>query len=58
MEKKKRRPGDSGGDQIGVDPSKRLCPLFDSVGVAKYRVARRGEMGVRTVDDCPEEHIQ
>jgi len=40
-----------------IDPSKRLCPIFDETSIATFPVADRGEMGVRVVDNFPEEHI-
>ena len=42
---------------LRLDPEARLCPKFDAVSVAKFPVADRGEMGVRVVDNCAEEHI-
>jgi hypothetical protein len=41
----------------GLNPQTRLCPQFDSVGIALFPVADRGEMGVRVLDNCCEEHI-
>lgn len=40
-----------------IDPSKRLCPIFDETSIATFPVADREEMGVRVVDNFPEEHI-
>jgi len=40
-----------------LDPEKRLCPLFDSAGIALYPVAQRGKMGFRVVSDFCQEHI-
>jgi hypothetical protein len=45
-------------DNLRLDPQQRLCAKFDSVSVAKFPVAPRDKMGVRVVDNCPEEHIQ
>lgn len=39
-------------------PEDRLVPLYDDVGIRKFRVASRDKMGVRVVDDFVEEHIQ
>lgn len=44
-------------EDLRLDPEARLCPIFDSVSIKKFRVADRGEMGVRVVDNCAEEHI-
>lgn len=38
-------------------PDQRICPLFDSVGIAEFSVAARGKMGMRVLDNCCEEHI-
>lgn len=45
-------------EEIRTDPEERLCPKFDSASIALFPVADRGEMGVRVLDDCAEEHIQ
>ena len=42
---------------LRLDPALRLCPQFDSVGIALFRTANRGEMGLRVLDNCCEEHI-
>lgn len=42
---------------IRLDPELQLCPKFDEMSIAKFRVAAPGEMGVRVVDNCAEEHI-
>lgn len=44
-------------EDLRVDPSQRICPKFDETSIALFRVADLGEMGVRVVDDCAEEHI-
>lgn len=44
-------------EDLRLDPSKRLCPGFDETSIALHPVADRGEMGVRVVDNCAEEHI-
>lgn len=44
-------------DDLRVNPEARLCPKFDSTSIALFSVADRGEMGVRVVDNCAEEHI-
>ncbi len=44
-------------DGFRLAPEKRLCPLFDSAGIALYPVARRGKMGFRVVSDFCHEHI-
>ena len=54
MKREKKHPA----ADLCLDPEQRLCPMFDSVGIKKFRVSDRGEMGVRVVDNCAEEHIQ
>ena len=43
---------------LRLEPEKRLCPLFDPVGIAEFPVAEPGEMGYRVVDNFCEEHIE
>ena len=45
-------------EDLRLDPEQRLCPIYDSVSIKKFRVADSGEMGVRVLDNCAEEHIQ
>ena len=40
-----------------LDPSQRICPIFDGTGIATFPVADREEMGVRVLDNCAEDHI-
>ena len=42
---------------LRLEPGKRLCPRFDEESIALHRVAAPGDMGVRVVDNCAEEHI-
>ena len=44
-------------EDLRLDPEKRLCPKFDQTSIAKFRVAEPGEMGMRVLDNCAEEHI-
>ena len=44
-------------EDLRLDPSARLCPIYDEVSIRKFSVADREEMGVRVVDNCAEEHI-
>lgn len=43
---------------LRLEPENRLCPQTDSVGIRKFRVASREQMGFRVVDDFCQEHIQ
>ncbi len=45
-------------EELRVDPEQRLCPIYDSVSIKKFRVADRDEMDPRVLDNCAEEHIQ
>lgn len=42
---------------LRLEPEKRLCPQFDPVCINQFPVADRGEMGVRVLDNCCEDHI-
>ncbi len=42
---------------LRLEPERRLCPAFDSVSIATFPVAERGEMGMRVLDNCCEDHI-
>lgn len=54
---KKKKTKQSSKINTRLDPESRICPKFDSTGIALFPVAHRDEMGVRVVDDCAEEHI-
>jgi len=44
-------------EDLRLNPEVRLCPKFDSTSIATFPAADSGEMGVRVLDDCAEEHI-
>ncbi len=44
-------------DCLRLNPEARLCPKYDSTGIALFPRAGRDEMGFSVVDDCAEEHI-
>ena len=44
-------------DDLRISPEKRICPSYDYLSIASYRVASPGKMGFRVVDNCAEEHI-
>jgi len=44
-------------DDLRISPEKRICPSYDYLSIASYRVATPGKMGFRVVDNCAEEHI-
>ena len=58
MAKKKKAKQAEAEENLRLDPEARLVPRFDSVSIAKFPVAKPGEMGFRVLDDCTEEHIQ
>lgn len=41
-----------------LNPEERLCPAFDSTTIKRFSAPDEGEMGVRVLDNFPEEHIQ
>ena len=43
---------------VRLDPQQRLCPAYDSTGIKLFAAPDAEEMGMRVVDDFPEEHIQ
>jgi len=43
---------------VRLDPESRLCPQFDSTSIKLFAAPDREEMGMRVLDDFPEEHIQ
>ena len=44
-------------EDLRLNPSSRICPKFDEVSIAEFPVADPGEMGMRVLDNCAEEHI-
>ena len=44
-------------EDLRLSPELRLCPKFDAVSIANFRVASLEKMGVRVADNCAEEHI-
>ena len=45
------------GEDLRLSPQMRLCSKFDPDSIAEFHVGEPGEMGVRVVDNCAEEHI-
>ena len=56
MSKRKNKPKERGAD-LRLNPEKRLCAKFDEMSMANFPVAKPGEMGMRVLDNCAEEHI-
>lgn len=44
-------------DNLHISPEKRICPSFDYLSIAAYRVAEPDMMGFRVVDNAAHEHI-
>lgn len=53
--KKNRKPVPT--MDLRLDPQQRLCPAFDSVSIKLFAAPDAGEMGMRVLDNCAEEHI-
>ena len=53
---KQQQPEDRRED-LRLSPELRLCPKFDADSIARFRVAAPGQMGMRVLDNCAEEHI-
>ena len=45
------------GEDLRLNPQLRLCSKFDPDSIARFPVAKPGEMGMRVLDNCAEEHI-
>ena len=54
MAKKKRNVSTV---DLRLDPESRLCPAFDAVSIKKFAAPDAGEMGMRVLDNCAEEHM-
>jgi hypothetical protein len=54
MSAKKRKIGT---EDLRLNPEARLCPAFDAVSIKKFAAPDHGEMGVRVLDNCAEEHM-
>lgn len=57
MSEKRSKPPEQAMEDLRLSPQYRLCNKFDATSIAEFRVANPGEMGVRVVDNCAEEHI-
>ena len=57
--KKRQKPEKEqpGGEDLRLNPEKRVSNKFDSVSIAEFPVASRNTMGMRVRDNCAEEHI-
>lgn len=44
-------------DNLRIDPEKRICPSYDYLSIAEYRVADKDKMGFRVIDNAVQEHI-
>ncbi len=53
----KKKPMVTNTVDLRLDPEARICPEFDAVSIKKFAAPDAGEMGVRVLDNCAEEHI-
>ena len=56
-QEKKTQPSRHMGENLRLNPQLRLCPKFDPNSIAKFHVGEPGDMGMRVLDNCAEEHI-
>ena len=54
MSKKRKQPP---AVDLRLDPEARMCPAFDAVSIKKFAAPDTGEMGMRVLDNCAEEHM-
>lgn len=54
---KRNRKSKARGEDLRLSPEKRLCSKFDALSIAVFPVAAPGDMGLRVLDNCAEEHI-
>lgn len=57
MRKHRRMKRNRRMEDLRLNPQLRLCPKFDETSIANFPVAAPGEMGMRVLDNCAEEHI-
>lgn len=43
---------------VRLNPEEQICPAFDATGIKLFSAPDRDEMGVKVLDNFPEEHIQ
>ena len=58
MAKRKKPRTPETAENLRLNPETRIAPIFDSTSIAKFPVAKPGEMGFRVLDDCTQEHLQ
>lgn len=49
---------EKGPECVRLNPEERLCPEYDSTGIKLFPAPDREEIGMRVLDNFPEEHIQ
>lgn len=54
----KRKKPKNHGEDLRLDPEKRLNSKFDACSIAKFPVAKPEDMGMRVLDNCAEENIK
>ena len=58
MSKKKNRCNAPGNEDLRLNPEQRIAGKFDETSMARFPIAKPGEMGFRVLDNCAEENIQ
>ena len=58
MSKKKNRRNAPGDENLRLNPAQRIASKFDETSIARFPIAKPGEMGFRVLDNCAEENIQ
>lgn len=58
MSKKKGRRNAPGDEDFRLNPEQRIASKFDETSIAKFPIAKPGEMGFRVLDNCVEENIK
>ncbi len=54
----KRKKPKNHGEDLRLNPEKRLNPKFDTHSIAQFTVAKPDDMGMRVLDNCAEENIK
>ena len=54
----KRKKIKNCGEDLRLNPNKRINPKFDAYSIAQFPIAEPDKMGMRVVDNCAEENIK
>ena len=58
LSKKKNRRNAPGDEDLRLNPEQRIAANFDETSIARFPIAKPGEMGFRVLDYCAEENIK